>query len=193
MNKKRYFFTTCFFGYAVTCSAIAAGKQKPNVLFIAVDDLRTELNCYGASHMHTPNIDRLAQKGTLFKRAYCQQAVCAPSRNSILTGLRPDAMGIYDLETFFRVKVPNVKTLPQHFKNNGYHTENTGKILHTGHGNQDDAESWSVPHWDHLQIQQSLNKISRGDTTSLESDFPKINNRYLPYYSTIVPMRPKKT
>lgn len=105
-------------------------QKKPNVLFIAVDDLRPELACYGAKHMITPNFDRLAQQGMIFKHAYCQQAVCAPSRNSLLTGLRPDALGIYDLYTFFRKKVPNVVTLPQHFKANGYHTERMGKIYH---------------------------------------------------------------
>ena len=106
----------------------SAVAQKPyNVLFIAVDDLRPELACYGATHMRTPNIDRLARRGVLFERAYCQQAVCAPSRNSLLTGLRPDAMGIYDLNTFFRSKVPDVVTLPELFKHNGYRSESVGK------------------------------------------------------------------
>ena len=79
-------------------------NEKMNVIFIAVDDLRPELNCFGADYMVTPNIDFLAKNGVIFKRAYCQQAVSAPSRNSVLTGLRPDAIGIYDLSTFFRKK-----------------------------------------------------------------------------------------
>jgi iduronate 2-sulfatase len=174
-------------GLAFTSNADAANKQKPNVLFIAVDDLRTELNCYGAKQMHTPNIDRLAQKGVLFEHAYCQQAVCAPSRNTVLTGLRPDALGIYDLSTFFRDKCPDVVALPEHFKNNGYRTESIGKIYHTSHGNKDDVRSWSVPHWDHGIIKRSLKKINNGDSTGLESDYPKVNNEFLPYHCSNAP------
>ncbi len=156
---------------------------QPNVLFIAVDDLRPELNCYGASHIQSPNIDRLAAMSTVFNRAYCQQAVCAPSRNSIMTGLRPDAMGIYDLYTFFRTKVPDVVTLPQHFKNNGYYTERVGKIYHTGHGNRDDALSWSQP----AASMWRPEPVTRGDTVGLERDFPAIDDLKLPYYKSHAP------
>lgn len=164
-----------------------ANKEKPNILFIAVDDLRTEINCFGARHMHTPNLDRLAEKGMIFERAYCQQAVCAPSRNSLLTGLRPDALGIYDLYTFFRKKKPDVVTLPQHFKNSGYHSEAMGKIYHTGHGNSNDELSWSVPHWNAWKERRKLEKITRGDTVGLESDYPTINNKKLPWYRSPQP------
>lgn len=106
-------------------------EEKPlNVLFIAVDDLRPELGCYGQSSIHSPNIDRLAGEGLLFERAYCQQAVCSASRTSLLTGLRPDATGVYNLTTHFRKNIPEVITLPQYFKNQGYHTEWWGKIYH---------------------------------------------------------------
>ncbi len=115
-----------------------------NVLFIAVDDLRPQLGCYGMPYMVTPNIDALAEQGTVFLRAYCQQAVCNPSRASLLTGLRPDSTGIYDLKTHFRFYRPDVVTLPQHFKQNGYHTQGLSKIFH---GRLDDPQSWSVPHW----------------------------------------------
>lgn len=170
------------------CSVQAQGpKKRLNVLFIAVDDLRPELNCYGASHMRTPNIDRLARRSVLFERAYCQQAVCAPSRNSILTGLRPDAMGIYDLNTFFRTKVPNVVTLPELFKRNGYQTERMGKIYHTAHGNQDDEQSWAASGNPPAGSRQALKKITRGDTIGLESDFPKIGTKNLPYYCSDAP------
>ena len=152
--------------------------SKPNVLFIAVDDLRPELNCYGVSQVSTPNFDRLAGMSTLFTRAYCQQAVCAPSRNSIMTGLRPDALGIYDLYTFFRQKMPNVLTLPQHFKNHGYFTERIGKIYHTGHGNKDDSLSWSQP----AATLWRPNPISNGDTMGLERDYPTIHDKKLPFY-----------
>lgn len=124
----------------------ARGAAKRNVLFISIDDLRPELNCYGMSHIHSPNIDRLAQQGTLFKRAYCQQAVCNPSRASLMTALRPDTSRVWSLQTHFRDNVPDVVTIPQHFMNNGWHSQGMGKIYHTGHGNRDDKFSWSVPH-----------------------------------------------
>jgi len=104
-----------------------------------------------------------------------------------MTGLRPDALGIYDLSTFFRDKVPNVVTLAEHFKNNGYRTEATGKIYHTAHGNHDDPKSWSVPHWNHGEVLKLFKKVVHGDTTGLESDFPKINNVNLPYYCSDAP------
>src|SRR3954469_2050564 len=94
--------------------------RKLNVLFIAVDDLRPELGCYGVKGIKSPNIDALAKRGLLFNRAYCQQAVCSPSRASLLTGRRPDTTGIYNLEDHFRDKIPNVVTLPQYFKEHGY-------------------------------------------------------------------------
>jgi arylsulfatase A-like enzyme len=126
----------------IAIPATAADKPR-NVLFIASDDMRPELGCYGATHIHSPQLDRLAAGGTTFLRAYCQQAVCSPSRSSLLTGLRPDTIRIWDLSTHFRDNMPDVVTLPQHFKNNGYHTERLGKIYHTGHGNRDDKFSWS--------------------------------------------------
>jgi arylsulfatase A-like enzyme len=117
-------------------------ERPPNVLFIAVDDLRTELGCYGASHIKSPNIDRLARSGTTFLRAYCQQAVCSPSRTSLMTGLRPDSTKVYDLVTHFRAHVPDVVTLGQHFKQSGYHSVSMGKIYHGGY---DDRPTWSEP------------------------------------------------
>ena len=119
----------------------------PNVLFIAVDDLRPALGCYGDAAALSPRIDALASRGTVFNKAYCQQAVCAPSRNTVLTGRRPDTARIYDLPTNFRTTLPNVVTLPQHFKRNGYHAESMGKIYHVTNGNHDDRPSWSVPSW----------------------------------------------
>ncbi|HEX6960726.1 MAG TPA: sulfatase [Lacipirellula sp.] len=116
-------------------------------MLICVDDLKPLLGCYGDELAKTPNIDDLAARGMRFDRAYCNQAVCAPSRNALLTGLRPQTVGIYDLGTNFRRATPNAVTLPQHFKNNGYRTEGLGKIFHVGHGNREDPASWSVPHW----------------------------------------------
>ena len=117
-------------------------NAKPmNVLFVAVDDLRIELGCYGADHMKTPNIDQLAQSGILFERAYCQQAICGPSRISILTGLRPDTTQAYTLDDSLDKKLPDTLTLPQHFKENGYKTISLGKIYHHA---TDDKAFWDV-------------------------------------------------
>jgi len=123
-----------------SASARAAVKGKPNVLFIAVDDLRPELGCYGHPHVKSPNIDRLAASGTRFARTYCQQAICAPSRASLLTGLRPDSTRIYDLSHPVKDTLPDALTLPQHFKANGYTTVSLGKIYHHG---DDDPKGWS--------------------------------------------------
>lgn len=116
--------------------------EKLNVLFFAVDDLRPQLGCYGVKDIRTPNMDKLASEGTLFSRAYCQQAVCSPSRTSLLTGRRPDTTQVYDLVKHFRDVLPDVVTLPQHFKNNGYFCQSFGKIFH---GGLDDPKSWSAP------------------------------------------------
>ena len=121
-----------------------AAEGQYNVLFIMVDDLRPLLGCYGHQEMHTPNIDKLAQRGTVFNRAYCQFPVCNPSRASILTGLRPDTIGVRDLYTHYRDTVPHVVTLPQYFLTCGYHTRSIDKILH---GSFVDNLSWSVPAW----------------------------------------------
>ena len=124
-------------------SALVAAETKPlNVLFIAVDDLRPELSCYGNAVIKTPNFDRLAAHGMVFNRAYCQQAVCSPSRASIMTGKRPDATRVWDLETHFRVALPNVKTVGQYFKEHGYFSQGMGKIFHGGF---DDEPTWSTP------------------------------------------------
>lgn len=126
----------------LTASVQAAEEKKLNVLFIAVDDLRPELSCYGNKVVKTPNFDRLAKRGMVFNRAYCQQAVCSPSRASIMTGKRPDATRVWDLDTHFRVALPDALTVGQFFKKNGYFSQGMGKIFHGGF---DDPETWSVP------------------------------------------------
>ncbi len=115
--------------------------KQPNILFIGIDDLRPELGCYGSDIAVSPNLDKLASQGLLFKNAYCQQAICGPSRASLLTGIRPESSGVFHNYIKFREANPDVVTLPQHFKNNGYETVYAGKIFH--HGDLDDETSWS--------------------------------------------------
>jgi iduronate 2-sulfatase len=132
------------------CCVIADGAvaaNKPNVLLICVDDLKPALGCYGDKVVKSPNIDRFAARGVLFERAYCNQAVCAPSRNALMTGVRPTTLGIYDLGTNFRLASSNAVTLSQYFMRHGYRAEALGKIFHVGHGNHEDPASWSVPHF----------------------------------------------
>ena len=129
----------------------AAGKQKPNVLFIVSDDLKPLLGCYGAKWIQSPNIDQLAARGVLFNSNYCQVAFCAPTRFSLLTGLRPDSTGMYlnprRPSDLLRSLLPNVVTLPQQFKNHGYithplHKVFDGRTVDSGH----DRISWTVPY-----------------------------------------------
>jgi arylsulfatase A-like enzyme len=116
-----------------------------NVLFIAVDDLRPDLGCYGNELVRTPNIDRLAAAGLTFTRSYCQQATANPSRTSLMTGRRPDTTRVFDLVTHFRRHLPDVVTLPQQFKEHGYQTTAFGKIYQQP--GLDDLPSWSIAPW----------------------------------------------
>ena len=147
MNDWNQFFVKLALVFcSLAASANGENEKRLNVLFVAVDDLRVELGCYGDTPAITPNIDRLAQRGTLFQRAYCQQALCNPSRASLLTGRRPDTLRVWDLKTHFRDTNPDIVTLPQHFKNCGYHTQNIGKVFHYWRTEiKGDPKSWSVP------------------------------------------------
>jgi arylsulfatase A-like enzyme len=118
--------------------------RPPNVLFIAIDDLRPTIGAYGDPIVKTPNIDRLARSGAVFLEAHAQEAVCNPSRASLLTGLRPDSLRVWDLETDFRRTTPNVVTLPQYFIRNGYAAVSVGKIYHNM---IPDSLSWSEPEY----------------------------------------------
>ena len=166
---------------------IVEKPDKPNVLFISIDDLRPELGCYGKEYMHTPNIDRLASQGMAFTNAYCQQAVCSPSRNSIMTGLRPDSLKIYDLGTNFRETCPNVVTVSQYFREHAYQSESIGKIYHIWHGNHDDTLSWSVKSWNPWDESVGNKEITRGDTTGLEASYPKVNGKRIAWYKSEMP------
>ena len=127
---------------ALTTAACAA--DRPNVLFIASDDMRPQLGCYGDPTVKSPHLDALAQRGVVFKQSYCQQALCSPSRISMLSGRYPATTGIFEIGRPLRATMPDITTLPQHFKNNGYHTRSLGKIYHVG---IDDDASWTIPAW----------------------------------------------
>lgn len=149
MNRNRLIVWPVFalLAFSMPAPGLAADTPRPNVLLICVDDLKPNIGTYGDSLAKTPNIDALAGRGVVFERAYCNQAVCSPSRNALLTSLRPQTLGIYDLPTNFRASKPDAVTLPEAFLKAGYRTEGMGKIFHPGHGNHEDAQSWSVPHF----------------------------------------------
>ena len=149
---RRDFLSTSFKVGAATFTTgllpklpVDAGGQY-NVLFIIADDLRPLIGCYGHPEIHTPNIDRIADRGTLFNRAYCQYPLCSPSRISMMTGMRVETTQIRNNRTDLRETLPNVVTLPQHYKANGYHTQSLGRVF-TLPKLQDDKYSWSVPSW----------------------------------------------
>lgn len=174
----------------LACLGRADTPTKPNVLFIAVDDLKPLLGCYGDSLAKTPNIDRLARRGVVYERAFCNQAVCAPSRNALLSGLRPQTVGIYDLGTNFRAATPDAITLPQAFKNAGYRTEAVGKLFHVGHGNHEDPASWSVPHYHGKTVDYELpeNRLTKTREEALFANEDQTNlPKGAPYESADVP------
>lgn len=119
-------------------------NSRPNVLFIAVDDLRPELGCYGKSRILSPQIDRLAKQSVRFDRAYCMVPTCGASRASLFTGLRPTPTRFLTADTSAATDAPGVTTLNTHFKNHGYHTISLGKVFHTP---EDNANGWTDPAW----------------------------------------------
>ncbi|MCF3649399.1 sulfatase [Synoicihabitans lomoniglobus] len=128
--------------------AIAGIAAPPNVVFISIDDLNTDIGCYGSPQVKTPHIDRLAAMGVRFDRAYCQQPLCGPSRASVMSGLRPTTTGFVRLKDDLREKVPDVVTLGQFYRQRDYYVGRVGKIFHYGNPSDigtdghDDAASW---------------------------------------------------
>jgi len=126
----------------VKCQKHETKTTKPNILFVSIDDLRPSLGAYGDTIAITPNIDKLASEGIIFKEAFCQAAVCAPSRASLMTGVRPDSTRVWHLGDEFRKINPNTVTMPQYFSKFGYYTVNIGKIFHNY---MPDSISWDEP------------------------------------------------
>jgi len=137
------------FSASVFSTSVFSADKQPNILFIAVDDLKPIIASFGDSKVLTPNIDRLASQSTQFTKAYSQYPVCGPSRMSLLTGQRPETNGIMNLKDKIRDVNPNVITLPQYFKNNGYETAAVGKIFdprNTTSREKEEVQSWSIPY-----------------------------------------------
>lgn len=135
MTRRNFLNTSLKVGAAAFTTGLlprlnAQSENRYNVLFMIVDDLRPMLGCYGIDEMHTPNIDRLAERGTLFNRAYCQYPLCNPSRASILTGLRPETTKVHNNSADYKYTVPDAKDIPQYFMEQGYNTYTIGKIKH---------------------------------------------------------------
>lgn len=144
-----------FLSLAVLCLTRCCHSRK-NILFLVADDMRPEIGAYSGRdfpspvhpEMHTPNLDRLAAKSLLLKQAYVQQALCGPSRSSLLTSRRPDTTHVYDLRTYWREAGGNFTTIPQFFKEHGYITQGIGKIFHPGRSSHsDDPISWTEPYF----------------------------------------------
>ena len=120
-----------------TCSALLAAPTRPNVLFLCVDDMNDWVGFLGGypGKVHTPNLDRLAARGTVFTNAHCAAPVCCPSRAAVLSGLLPTTTGIYNNQQWWKPNLPNLRTIPIHFRESGYHTIGAGKIYHHTAGN----------------------------------------------------------
>ena len=148
--------------FAVT--TLSAAANKPNILFLSMDDLKPELGCFGSEFVKTPNIDRLAARGRAFTNHHVQQAICGPSRASMFTGLRPDTTRVWDLQHTAREECLHAFTMQQYFKENGYETTGSGKIMH-GFKN-DDPLSWSIPY------------VWPGDLPFANGVVPALNQQY---------------
>jgi iduronate 2-sulfatase len=161
----------------VVAAAVSLGisgswaSERPNVLMILVDDLKPSLGCYGDPIARTPNIDRLARRAMRFDRAYCNQAVCAPSRFTLMLGSHSTSTGLYHLGSRLRDRFPDAITLPQHFANHGYRTESLGKVFHIGHGNLGDPQSFMAEHFKEKVIEYADPASTLGGQLTREEAF----------------------
>jgi iduronate 2-sulfatase len=168
----RALFVLCLLATAET-----RAETKPNVLFLMADDLRPELATYG-SVAKTPSLDRLMQRSLQFDRAYCQQAVCNPSRSSMLTGRRPDTLKLWSNGLHFRERAPGVTTLPKWFMEHGYQSRCVGKIFHNWHTDvKGDPESWSAPEFLHYANHGDDKPVVTGDLPDNLAKAPRCESR----------------
>ncbi|MDP4777958.1 MAG: sulfatase [Opitutales bacterium] len=157
------------FSLLATIASLSA--EQPNILLILVDDLRPAIGAYGDEVAITPNLDKLIERGMRFDAAYCNQAVCAPSRFNLMLGSRSTSSGLYGLGSKLRQSFPEAITMPQYFAKHGYHTESLGKIFHIGHSNPGDPESFSVPHFKELVIEYKLPESTDGGKLTREEGY----------------------
>lgn len=145
---KKAIIGLSLFVTVIMSKSYAQQTSKPNILFIAIDDLKPVLGCYGNTQIKTPNIDRLAAMGTVFLSNYCQQAVCGPTRASLMTGKRPDYTKVWDLKTPMRDVNPDILSLPQYLITQGYSTQGIGKVYDPRNVDKElDKPSWSIPYY----------------------------------------------
>lgn len=174
-NKRKWIVSVLIVAATLVSAEDGAGKRavtnRPNVLLLLVDDLKPSFNAYGDTWVHSPNLDRLAARGMRFDRAYCNQAVCAPSRNNLMLSSRSTSLGIYSLGANFRRAEPEAVTLTQYFMQHGWRAEGVGKVFHVGHGNTNDAASWSVPFQPDKVVDYVLPESTEGQLTREEAYF----------------------
>ena len=174
-KRSRLAFAALAFLIVTACdlriATSAESTSRPNVLLVLVDDLKPAMGCYGDSVAQTPNLDALAARGMRFELAYCNQAVCAPSRFTLMLGSHSTSTGLYGLGSKLRQVIPDAVTMPQHFAAHGYRTESLGKVFHIGHGNEGDPISFSVPHFKEKVIEYVDPKSTDGGKLTREEAF----------------------
>lgn len=178
MKQFLYFI---FFVCIINKTYAQGNSDTPNVLFIAIDDLKSTLGCYGDSYAKTPQIDALAAKGTVFLNNHAQWSVCGPSRSSLLTGKRPDYTKVWNLSTLIRTENPNVITLPQYFKSKNYNVVGGGKIFDTRSvDNNLDTQSWSTSFKKPTQLNYPAEYgkpvLGHYQTNTIKDEFTRIEN-----------------
>ena len=171
-----------WFVWILLAAGFAHGASRPNVLLLIADDLKPLTHSYGDPIAITPNIDRLAARGVQFNHGYCNQAICGPSRYNLMTGTRSTTSGLYNFGSDLRSVYPNAITLPQFFMQHGYRTESVGKVYHVGHGNYDDAASWSTPGYHDHVVEYLLPESTDGGKLTREEAYFNNTKTLVPHF-----------